>query len=173
LPFKSVPLPSSAAARTAPAPASVTMAADVVRKMLCIRALHRGLRLATRRAMSAVNFGERLFHAVHHLDQDQPTWRQAPSLLGGRACRTVRRSPMVDGSVATMPLLETSWSRLGCVGIGSGVVGVLKLTVVKAPVASRCHDNEMLPSKPINCSGRNNHHRSSMHGEIIHHGRRG
>jgi len=42
LPFKSVPLPSSAAARTAPAPASMTMAATVVRTMLCIRTLHRG-----------------------------------------------------------------------------------------------------------------------------------
>jgi ferredoxin len=30
---------------------------------------------------------------------------------------------------------------------------VLKLTVVKAHVASACHENEMLPSKPINVLG--------------------
>src|ERR1700759_2397444 len=40
-------------------------------------ALSSSLRLASRRAMTAVNFGERLFHAVDHSDQDQPTWRQA------------------------------------------------------------------------------------------------
>ena len=40
-----------------------------------------------------------------------------------------------------------------CVGIGSGVVGVLKLTVVKAHVVSACHESHMLPSKPINVLG--------------------
>ena len=60
-----------------------------------------------------------------------------------------------------------------CIGIGSGVVGVRNLTIIKALVASRCHESEMLPSKPINCSGRNNHHRSSTHGEITYHWHRG
>ena len=59
--------------------------------------------------MTAVNFGEQLFHAVDDSDQDQPTWRQAPSLLGA-----VERAEPFDhqwamGSVATMLLLETIW----------------------------------------------------------------
>jgi hypothetical protein len=63
--------------------------------------------------MTAVNFGEQLFHAEDDSDQDQPTWRQAPSLLGA----VERAEPFGDhqwsmGSVATMLLLEPIWSRL-------------------------------------------------------------
>jgi hypothetical protein len=60
--------------------------------------------------MTAINFGERLFHAVDHSDQDQPTWRQAPSL----GWRLERAEPFGDnqwsmGSVAMMLLLEPIW----------------------------------------------------------------
>jgi hypothetical protein len=60
--------------------------------------------------MTAINFGERLFHAVDHSDQDQPTWRQAPSLSSRSSVpNTFGDNQWSMGSVATMLLLEPIW----------------------------------------------------------------